>query len=123
MIMIRLIVWQNANANAIANAKTNGNGRNAMINAHRKPKSARMTFFAWINVRNFAICAMKEPVITWTQLKRSSIGSGKQILFNAEFTRRYVKVTFYNPLTGVYLFLMFLLKQFVKTAVIIPTYA
>ena len=61
--MVRLIVWQNVNA------KTNGPVRNAKITANRKPKSARMSFFAWRNVRNFAICAMEETVITWTQLK------------------------------------------------------
>ena len=91
MMLVRLIVWQNVNA------KTNGNGRNAKITAHRKPKSARMSFYAWNNVRNFAICAMKDPVITWTQLKCSSMGSGKQVLFNAAGTRRYVNVKTNGP--------------------------
>ena len=57
MIMVKLIVWQNVNV------KTNGPRINAMKNANRKPKSARMTFFACITVRNFAICAMEETVI------------------------------------------------------------
>ena len=91
MIMVRLIVWQNVNA------KTNGPVRNAKITANRKPKSARMSFFAWRNVRNFAICAMEETVITWTQLKCSSMGSGKQVLFNAAGPRRYVNVKTNGP--------------------------
>ena len=91
MMLVKLIVWQNVNV------KTNGPRRNATITANRKAKSARMTFFAWRNVRNFAICAMKEPVITWTQLKCSSMGSGKQVLFNAAGTRRYANVKTNGP--------------------------
>ena len=93
MILVKLIVWQNVNV------KTNGPGRNANItaNPNTNTKSARMSFFAWRNVRNFAICAMKETVITWTQLKCSSMGSGKQVLFNAAGTRRYVNVKTNGP--------------------------